>query len=75
MEDEINLEITAYDWKSRKQEIEKYFSETDAQEATKFLIANNIDYVYVPKELFQYKPMGELETIFENQEVGIYHVR
>lgn len=66
LEDQVNLDITGYDWKSRRNSIEQYFD--DPEDA--FLGSNHIKYIYVVKKLGQ--PKLSKEIIFENNEVIIY---
>lgn len=76
LEDEVNLDITGYDWKSRRAEIETWYLEKDEHFATKFLEEKNIRYVYWIKG--QRALLGEsqlgLKRIFENNKVDIYMV-
>ncbi len=76
MEDEVNLNITGFDWKTRRDEVNKFLKTVDQGQAKKFLNTNNISYVY------WVKPQGailkgyqlSLANIFENSEVVIYKV-
>lgn len=73
MEDEVNLEITGYDWKSRRDEIEKAISLGDTDELNAFTKRRGIAYVYIIKgsESFLFE---DIQRIFENEEVEIYQV-
>lgn len=77
LEDEINLDITGYDWKDRRIEVEKWYKEKDQTKARQFLKENNIKYIYWVKP--QRALLGEdqlgLIKIFENKEVNIYVVK
>jgi len=76
LEDEINLDITGYDWQSRRAEVEAWYKDGNAIKARAFLKDNNIKYIYLVKG--QKKLLGEeqlgIKNIFENSEVIIYHV-
>lgn len=77
LEDEVNLNITNFDWNARRNEVFKDFLNTlDVNIARKFLKDNNIKYVYWVKP--QRAKLGEtqlgLYKIFENSEVNIYKV-
>ena len=76
LEDEVNLEITGYDWKQRKEEVLNFYQTLDREEAKEFMKGNNISYVYLVKP--QRALLGEsqlnLEKIFENSEVNIYKI-
>lgn len=76
LEDEINLNITGYDWQSRKKLLLEWYKTSDMVFARKFLVENNIKYVYWVKG--QRALLGEgqlgLKNIFENKEVTIYKV-
>ncbi len=84
-EDEVNLNITGYDWKVRLSEIKSWYKEPNQEKAREFLKKNNIKYVYWLKgdKRFLYASeqrayLGEtqlgIERIFENKEVNIYQV-
>lgn len=68
LEDEINLDITGYNWQERRKEIEEWYKEKDQIKALDFLKKNNIKYVYLLKGQRQLN----FEKIFENKEVSIY---
>ncbi len=71
-----NLDIMGFDWKTRRDEVNKFLKTVDQSEAKKFLNANNISYIYWVKpqraSLKDYQ-LG-LANIFENSEVVIYKV-
>ena len=74
--DEINLDITGYDWQSRSKGVEAWYKEKDQEVARKFLEKNNIKYVYWLKG--QRALLGETQlgliNIFENSLVAAYRV-
>lgn len=76
LEDEVNLNITGYDWPTRRVEIENWYKEPNAQKAKEFLRQNNIKYIYWVKP--QRALLGEgqlgLTRVFENNEVDIWKV-
>jgi len=76
LEDEMNLEITGYDWRGRRAEVENFYASLEQEGARKFLKENNISYIYWVKP--QRARLGEgqlgLERVFENSEVDIYKV-
>jgi len=76
LEDEVNLEITGYNWRQRRKEVERFFSLSDYDEKIKFLQKEGITYVYVVKDLQKYfKDLGlESVKIFENSEISIYKI-
>ncbi|MFC1625707.1 hypothetical protein ACFL1Q_01565 [Patescibacteria group bacterium] len=77
LEDEVNLNITGYDWKLRRQEIEEWYNQSNQEKAREFLNKNNIKYVYWLKGQRGY--LGEtqlgIDRIFENEKVDIYMVK
>ena len=83
LEDEVNLDITGYDWRGRRKEVENLLKLTDPVEVKKFLQANNIKYLYLakqlspnPGELLKVGPeQTDLKNIFENSEVAIFEVQ
>lgn len=82
MEDEVNLDITQYDWRSRRAAVDQFVNSTEIQSAKAFLRENNIKYLYLVKDLTpipgeRFK-LGQsqlgLTTLFENEKVVIYQV-
>lgn len=76
LEDEVNLDITGYDWQTRLKEIEAWYKEPDQTKARGYLKSNNIKYVYwlqSQRALLGDKQLG-LTKVFENPSVIIYKV-
>ncbi|MBI2268181.1 MAG: hypothetical protein HYU80_01895 [Candidatus Blackburnbacteria bacterium] len=76
LEDEVNLNITGYDWRSRREQTETFLESLDQGEVRKFLGENDIRYIYwIGKQRAR---LGETQLgitqIFENKEVKIYQV-
>lgn len=80
LEDEVNLNIMGYDWKSRRKDVLLFISTLDIEDARQFLNLNNIKYLYLVKEnsplqgeLLKLGPteLG-LSKIFENKVSIIY---
>jgi hypothetical protein len=76
LEDEINLDITGYDWGERRNEVENWYKETNKETATKFLKGNQIKYIYWvrPQKAFLGEEQLGLKNIFENSKVTLYRV-
>jgi hypothetical protein len=76
LEDQVNLDITGYDWRGRRTEVENFLNSLDQQLVYDFLRKNNISYVYWLKG--QRARLGEAQLgmtrIFQNTEVEVYHV-
>lgn len=76
LEDEVNLDITGFDWRERRKAVESFLLENQADKAHQFLIDNDIKYIYWIKG--QRATLGESQLgiykIFENKEVDIYKV-
>lgn len=76
LEDEVNLDITGYDWKTRREQVEKFYLSLDHKFVQEFLKSNDIKYVYWLKG--QRATLGEeqlgIVRIFENETVDIYRV-
>jgi len=76
LEDEVNLDITGYQWRNRREKVEEFLDSLDHQKVWLFLRENNITYVYWLKG--QRARLGEgqlgMTRIFENSEVEIYKV-
>ncbi|MEK7497526.1 MAG: hypothetical protein AAB656_01260 [Patescibacteria group bacterium] len=82
LEDQVNLDITGYDWKERRDKVLNFISTKDEPIAKGFLTENNIKYLYLVKgagplvdeELRLGSGQLGLTKIFENNEVNIYLV-
>lgn len=74
LEDEVNLDITGFNWKIRKEEILNFYQSNDHEFVRQFLEKNNISYIYWLKG--QRAALGEsqlgISQIFENEGVQIY---
>lgn len=71
MEDELNLDITGYEWEERKQSLLNAL-EGDQDRLKGFLLQNNIKYIYWPgkdKDRFE-----SLPRVFANGVVTVYKV-
>lgn len=77
LEDEVNLEITGYDWKKRKAEVFDFLKTNDKEIAWEFLKRNKITYVYwIKKGIGKINPNQDvLEEIFDNNEVQVLRLR
>lgn len=82
LEDEVNLDITGYEWRHRRDEAKIPLTSPDQDEVREFLAKNKIKYLYLvlsQTPVFgQRFRLGEsqlgLTNIFENSEVVIYRV-
>jgi len=76
LEDEMNLDITGFDWKQRRTDEEKFFTTSDKYFARGFLINNNISYIYlVNDQKFLLSAFDlQIDEIFNNSQVRIYQV-
>jgi len=76
LEDEVNLDITGYPWRERKEEVEVFLQSLDHSLVRLFPRENNITYVYWLKG--QRAILGEgqigMRRIFENSMVEIFKV-
>lgn len=75
LEDEVNLDITGYNWRERREKVLEFFN--DATSARKvFLDKNDISYIYLIKGQSSalLESQDGIERIFENKEVDIYKV-
>ena len=77
LEDQVNLEISDYDWKSRREETVKFFETEDEIWTRGFLLNNQIGYIYLTQghEIKQENNGLGVEKIFDNGEAKIYRVR
>ena len=77
LEDEMNNEITEYDWQKRKKLAIEFFESKDPITARGFLLNNNIDYIYLVGDQ-SYSLADDqlgLEVIFVNQQAKIVKVK
>lgn len=77
LEDEMNLDITGFDWKNRRLLVEKFFTSTDQYFARGFLIDNQINYIYlINNQKFSLSQQQlQIDKIFDNGQVQIYQVQ
>jgi hypothetical protein len=77
LEDEMNLNITGFDWQSRKTESQKFFASNDKFFARGFLINNQISYIYlVNQQNFTLNSKDlQIDQIYNQDGVEIYKVR
>ncbi|MDD4938448.1 MAG: hypothetical protein PHX34_05605, partial [Candidatus Shapirobacteria bacterium] len=77
LEDEMNLNITGFNWQNRRVEEEKFFTTNDKFFARGFLLNNQIDYIYLLKDQSFSLDNNDLQIdlIFQNDEVKIFKVR
>ncbi|OGM60103.1 hypothetical protein A3A75_01725 [Candidatus Woesebacteria bacterium RIFCSPLOWO2_01_FULL_39_10] len=76
LEDEVNLEITGYDWRNRREEVERFFTDPRYDGRVELLQKKGITYVYVINNIQDlYKDLHlEPDKIFENKEITIYKI-
>ncbi len=74
MEDEVNLEILGFDWQNRKIAMQDFFNSNNINEASMFLVNNNIEYLYLIKGQDVNVDLAKLKLIkiYENEEVLLY---
>jgi hypothetical protein len=77
LEDEMNLDITGFDWQTRRSESEKFFSTDNEYFARGFLNNNNIRYIYLlDNQNFSLDISTlQIDQIFDNGQVKIYQTR
>lgn len=82
LEDEVNLDITGYDWRKRRAKVSDFINELDINKAKVFLKENDIKYLYLVKGtsplVGEYLRLGgsqlSISQIFSNAAVKIYEV-
>lgn len=76
LEDEVNLDITDYNWRERREKVVTFLEILNQEEVRRFLADNDIRYIYWVKP--QRAVLGEsqlgISRIYENKEVDIYEV-
>jgi hypothetical protein len=75
-EDEINLDITGYNWQQRKEQVINWYQEKDFGIARQFFVNNNIGYIYWIKSGQPPLDLSKLRlaNIYENDLITIYKV-
>jgi len=76
LEDEMNLEISGYDWRTRRKKEEIFFSTNDQKWANDFLKESKIKYIYLIKgqKMNLKEDNVKAKKIFENGETVIYQI-
>ena len=79
LEDEVNLNITGYNWPARKKQVTDFWETKDDNLALKFINDNKIKYLYLP-DVANSRPTVNLSNlgmvnIFENSQVAIWSVK
>ena len=79
LEDEMNLENSSFPWQPRLESIKEYFRQDSPHANRGFIINNQIDYLYLPKNVLSsletFASVDYLEPIFENPDIIIYRVK
>lgn len=77
LEDEMNLDITGFNWKNRRLDVEKFFNTNDEFFARGFLVNNQIDYIYLVngQKLSLSESKLQINQIYNNGQVQIYQVQ
>ena len=77
LEDEMNLDITGFDWESRRDNSLEFFTTNNEYLARGFLINNQIDYIYLvgDQKINLNESQLQINQIFDNGQVKIYQVQ
>ena len=70
MEDEVNLDITSYNWQERREKLSKIIEENNQDRMRQFLDEENISYVYAVGE--KNNVFSGLENIYGESDLNIY---
>lgn len=78
VEDYVNLNITGFDWQSRRDLVTSFFTSTDPVSAKQFLTHNNIKYIYL-ENIASNRPVISVSqlggtTLFENSQSAIWQL-
>lgn len=78
LEDEVNLNITNFDWQGRAEAEKTFFASLDPIQARKFLMDNHIKYIYLP-QIYKIRPkLGQallgVTSVFDNYETAVWKV-
>ena len=77
LEDEMNLDITGFDWESRRDNSLEFFTTNNEYLARGFLVNNQIDYIYLvgDQKINLNESQLQINQIFDNGQVKIYQVQ
>ncbi len=79
LEDQMNLNNSAYNWQSRLDAVNKFFSQQSVFTNRGFLLNNQIDYIYLTTTQAKLIQLSEtaisVEIIFQNSSAVIYRVK
>ncbi len=75
-EDDVNLDITGYNWQERRERLLSWYAEKDYVKSRAFLKDNSIKYIYWIKEGQSPLDLGKLGlvNVYENNLITIYEV-
>ena len=76
LEDEMNLEITGFDWQSRRKLVDNFFKNDNPIQSVGMLLNNDIDYIYLnnPTNVIDPKILHQLTNIYDKSDIRIYKV-
>lgn len=74
LEDEMNLEITGYDWKERRNMANLFFKGTEEDVVERFLEDNRISYIYLVETQNLSIKLDSVQKIYDTSGVRIYRV-
>lgn len=77
LEDEMNLDITGFDWKKRREKSLTFYDTDDKFLARGFLVNNNISYIYLVKDQgFKISEADlQVDQIYSQDDIKIFKVR
>ncbi|MCW1949732.1 MAG: hypothetical protein KIH89_004835 [Candidatus Shapirobacteria bacterium] len=77
LEDEMNLDITGFNWEKRKNEVINFFQSNEEFAARGFLVNNQIDYIYLinGQKITLGESQLQINKIFDNGQIQIYQVQ
>jgi len=77
LEDEMNLDITGFDWQKRRTDSLNFFTSNDKYSSRGFLINNNIQYIYLLKDQnFKLSETDlQIDKIYDLNNIKIFNIR
>ncbi len=77
LEDEMNLDITGFDWQNRRNEALKFFNSEDEYYSRGFLLNNEIEYIYLVnnQQLNLSIDKLQIDNIYNQDGIQIFKVR
>lgn len=77
LEDQVNLDITGYNWQQRRKHLDNFFQQTNPYESRGFLLNNNLSYIYLEEaQNLPFSPeILQINKIYDNGFEKIFKIQ